>query len=238
MMTDTLLVFCVSCLAGLVYFLNRCKLQRDSLLSYPPGPAVTAMPTHDAWVQYRNWGRDYGQYSPSSKLRYVLTNISGELVYIQDRNILILNNSRIAIDLLEKRARIYSDRRVTPIMKLLVWTFQRLWIGGTLQADSERLCFSLQRCGAEFNITLTVCVFNLESVKQLLNLDWDWHHSHIPMTGAGKGSFSSKFSVKWRSIASIQISMTRFTSFCNTWLPHLGISCNIQWRMKLFKAET
>ncbi|KAF5379337.1 hypothetical protein D9757_007605 [Collybiopsis confluens] len=59
------------------------------------------MPALAPWFQYQKWGNDFG-----------------ELVYLQDRNILILNHSRVAIDLLEKRARIYSDRRVTPVMDL------------------------------------------------------------------------------------------------------------------------
>ncbi|KAE9395514.1 cytochrome P450 [Gymnopus androsaceus JB14] len=92
----------VSALLALAYvFLHRKSWRRSRSLPYPPGPKVTSMPADDAWVEYRKWGREYG-----------------ELVYIEDRNILILNDSRVAIDLLEKRARIYSDRRMTPIMKL------------------------------------------------------------------------------------------------------------------------
>jgi len=84
---------------ALIYFVLHRK--RRPTLPYPPGPKVARMPTYDAWVEYRNWGREYG-----------------DLVYIQDENILILNTSRAAIDLLEKRARIYSDRRMTQIIKL------------------------------------------------------------------------------------------------------------------------
>ncbi|KAE9383003.1 cytochrome P450 1 [Gymnopus androsaceus JB14] len=84
----------------LIYVLLNRKRQRPTL-PYPPGPTVTNMPADDAWVEYRNWGKAYGK-----------------LVYIQDRNILILNDSRVAIDLLGKRARIYSDRKMTPMMKL------------------------------------------------------------------------------------------------------------------------
>ncbi|KAF9070699.1 cytochrome P450 [Rhodocollybia butyracea] len=44
---------------------------------------------------------------------------SGDLVYIREKNTLILNNSQVAIDLLEKRARIYSDRETSLAVKLL-----------------------------------------------------------------------------------------------------------------------
>ncbi|KAE9396859.1 cytochrome P450 1 [Gymnopus androsaceus JB14] len=84
---------------ALIYFVRHRK--RRPTLPYPPGPKVARMPTYESWVVYRNWGREYG-----------------ELVYIQDWNILILNTSRVAIDLLEKRARIYSDRRMTQMNKL------------------------------------------------------------------------------------------------------------------------
>ncbi|KAJ3813269.1 cytochrome P450 1 [Lentinula aff. lateritia] len=68
---------------------------------YPPGPKIATMPTRDAWVEYREWGNNYGG-----------------LVYLPERNTLITNKSEIAIELLEKRARIYSDRAMTPIIKL------------------------------------------------------------------------------------------------------------------------
>ncbi|KAE9404644.1 cytochrome P450 [Gymnopus androsaceus JB14] len=85
---------------ALIYrvFLRR---NRPSTSSYPPGPTVTSMPIHSPWIQYRNWATEYG-----------------ELFYIQNRNILIVNNSRAAIDLLEKRARIYSDREMSAMVKL------------------------------------------------------------------------------------------------------------------------
>ncbi|KAJ4486287.1 cytochrome P450 2 Le.CYP2 [Lentinula aciculospora] len=69
--------------------------------SYPPGPRVAKMPTFDAWVKYRDWGNEYG-----------------DLIYLSEWNTLITNSAEVAIDLLEKRARIYSDRAMTPIMKL------------------------------------------------------------------------------------------------------------------------
>ncbi|KAJ3788994.1 cytochrome P450 2 Le.CYP2 [Lentinula aff. detonsa] len=68
---------------------------------HPPGPNVANMPTSDAWVKYRDWGNKYG-----------------DLIYLPRWNTLITNNAEVAIDLLEKRARIYSDRAMTPIMKL------------------------------------------------------------------------------------------------------------------------
>lgn len=42
----------------LIHWILRCK--RGSMLAYPPGPKVDSMPTHDPWVDYRDWGREFG----------------------------------------------------------------------------------------------------------------------------------------------------------------------------------
>ncbi|KAF9077346.1 cytochrome P450 2 Le.CYP2 [Rhodocollybia butyracea] len=84
----------------LLYLLAR-RHQSFQALTCPPGPKSPKMPTLDAWVQYREWGREYG-----------------DLVYIHETNMLITNSARVAVDLLEKRARIYSDREMTSVMKL------------------------------------------------------------------------------------------------------------------------
>jgi hypothetical protein len=43
---------------------------------------------------------------------------SGPLVYIQEKNLLIVNDLETALDLLERRARIYSSRQVNPMVEL------------------------------------------------------------------------------------------------------------------------
>ncbi|KAJ4485417.1 cytochrome P450 [Lentinula aciculospora] len=83
-------------------FLYRRRLQKpDVSLLYPPGPPLSDMPTFNAWVKFREWGKEYG-----------------ELVYVREGNILIINHFRVANDLLEKRAHKYSDRVVNPMMEL------------------------------------------------------------------------------------------------------------------------
>ncbi|KAF9069316.1 cytochrome P450 [Rhodocollybia butyracea] len=83
---------------ALLYFRPR---RQSFVESFPPGPESPTMPTLDSWVQYQQWGREYG-----------------DLVYIRKHNMLIINHARVAIDLLEKHARIYSDRPMTQVMKL------------------------------------------------------------------------------------------------------------------------
>ncbi|KAF9078789.1 cytochrome P450 1 [Rhodocollybia butyracea] len=84
---------------ALLYFFPQ---RRKSFVeSHPPGPKSPSMPALDAWVQYKEWGREYG-----------------DLVYIHEHNMLILNDARTATDLLDKRARIYLDRPMTNMMRV------------------------------------------------------------------------------------------------------------------------
>ncbi|KAH7878626.1 cytochrome P450 2 Le.CYP2 [Lentinula edodes] len=96
-----LLAVATLALIGLVGIYRGRRQPYTAAGSCPPGPKVAIMPTHDAWVEYKKWGNDYG-----------------DLIYLSERNTLITNKSEVAMDLLEKRARIYSDRAMTPIMKL------------------------------------------------------------------------------------------------------------------------
>ncbi|KIK57045.1 hypothetical protein GYMLUDRAFT_46664 [Collybiopsis luxurians FD-317 M1] len=91
----------VTAVLAFSYFFPR--HHNDSTLPYPPGPNVApdTMPTFDPWAQYQKWGKEYG-----------------ELVYIRETNTLILNHSHVAIDLLERRARTYSDRPGSPLLDL------------------------------------------------------------------------------------------------------------------------
>ncbi|KAE9382630.1 cytochrome P450 [Gymnopus androsaceus JB14] len=73
-----------STMLALIYFFRR--REEHSTVSYPPGPKGATMPMYDTWVEFRNWGNEYG-----------------DLVYLPGMNLLILNHSRVAIDLLEKR---------------------------------------------------------------------------------------------------------------------------------------
>ncbi|KAJ3772039.1 cytochrome P450 1 [Lentinula raphanica] len=81
-------------------FLKRRQHPNKTLL-HPPGPPASEMPAENAWIKFQQWGKEYG-----------------ELVYLQEKNILILNTSRVVNDLLEKRASNYSDRQITPMIEL------------------------------------------------------------------------------------------------------------------------
>ncbi|KAJ7367004.1 cytochrome P450 [Mycena albidolilacea] len=83
---------------------------RATRLLYPPGPKprfitgnLHEIPAESAWITYTEWGKQYG-----------------DIVHAQafGNHILILNSVKVAMELLEKRARIYSDRPALPMIPL------------------------------------------------------------------------------------------------------------------------
>ncbi|KAF8158887.1 cytochrome P450 [Mycena galopus ATCC 62051] len=80
---------------------------------FPPGPKPRFilgnfydMPTEFPWLTYAKWGKQYGDV--------VHVDVFGN-------HILILNSVKVATQLLEKRARIYSDRPTIPMVSLMGW---------------------------------------------------------------------------------------------------------------------
>jgi hypothetical protein len=84
---------------------------------YPPGPgglpyigAVLSMPKEKEWITYTLWKRKYG---PIVGLR------------VLGQNIVILNTSELASELLNNRSGIYSDRPRIPMIEMLVVVYHR-----------------------------------------------------------------------------------------------------------------
>ncbi|KAF8158964.1 cytochrome P450 [Mycena galopus ATCC 62051] len=102
-----------SILLAIVGLLRRWKT--TSRLPFPPGPKprfITGnffdIPTELSWITYAEWGKQYG-----------------DVVHVEvfGNHILILNSTKAAMELLEKRAAIYSDRPTIPMVPLLGWGF-------------------------------------------------------------------------------------------------------------------
>ncbi|KAH8094841.1 cytochrome P450 [Cristinia sonorae] len=83
--------------------------------SLPPGPKPSLlwgnlldMPYGEPWIKFREWTRTYGP-----------------LVYISlpTQPTIILGSAKAAVDLLEKRSQIYSDRLLTVMDELMSWDF-------------------------------------------------------------------------------------------------------------------
>ncbi|KAJ6585111.1 cytochrome P450 [Mycena capillaripes] len=91
------------------------KYKTASQLPFPPGPKpkfiagnLHDIPTELPWLTYTEWGKQYGEI--------VHVRVFGE-------HIVILNSLKAAVELFEKRARIYSDRPAIPMIPLMEWDF-------------------------------------------------------------------------------------------------------------------
>ncbi|KAJ7190544.1 cytochrome P450 [Mycena pura] len=100
-------------IAAYYYFVQRGK----SRLPLPPGPKklplvgnLFDMPSTFEWVKYMEWSKEY-----NSDILHL--DVAGT-------SIIVLSSTEAAIDLLEKRAAIYSDRaRLLMVNELMGWNF-------------------------------------------------------------------------------------------------------------------
>lgn len=90
---------------------------------YPPGPKkkfiignLLDLPAAYPWVAYKKLGETYGMPDSGSIIDIFLhdtqTSVIGDLISMQalGQTTIIINSEKVAIDLLEKRSRIYSSR--------------------------------------------------------------------------------------------------------------------------------
>ncbi|KAJ7147104.1 cytochrome P450 [Mycena crocata] len=86
-----------------------------SRLPFPPGPEpgfltgnLRDIPTELPWLTYTEWGKRYGEI--------VHARIFGA-------HIVVVNSAKTAVELFDRRARIYSDRPTIPMVELMEWDF-------------------------------------------------------------------------------------------------------------------
>ncbi|KAJ6483827.1 cytochrome P450 [Mycena vitilis] len=91
------------------------KYQSTPHLPSPPGPRpsfiignLRDLPLEQQWLTFTEWGKQYGDIVHASAF--------GD-------HLVILNSLKAATDLLEKRARIYSDRPSITMLPLMGWDF-------------------------------------------------------------------------------------------------------------------
>ena len=108
----------VTALVGFILWLVVRHSQRG-FRSLPPGPKGLPIVGDVFHITDRDWlaspaRRDeYGDIHTPNASRNRLIFLSGEMMYISalGKRVVIINSQRIAVDLLEKRSNIYSDRR-------------------------------------------------------------------------------------------------------------------------------
>ncbi|KAJ7147105.1 cytochrome P450 [Mycena crocata] len=91
------------------------KWKANSRLLFPPGPEprfitgnLRDIPTVLPWLTYTDWGKRYGEI--------VHARVFGQ-------HIVVINSAKVAVELFDRRARIYSDRPTIPMLPLMGWDF-------------------------------------------------------------------------------------------------------------------
>ena len=64
------------------------------------------------WLNFMKWKQEFGQLPISTIRSLVILSLSGDIIYLSaaGQPIIVLNTQKVAADLLDRRAGIYSDR--------------------------------------------------------------------------------------------------------------------------------
>ncbi|KAG2109012.1 cytochrome P450 [Suillus discolor] len=105
MSTFTVLTSLYICLAGVGVFLDYIFAKKNP--QYPPGPRglplvgnIQDIPFVKPWLTFAEWGKKYGDISH---------------VNVLGMHIFVLNSAKTAVEMLDKKSSIYSDRPVVPM---------------------------------------------------------------------------------------------------------------------------
>ena len=99
-------------------------------LPYPPGPRPLPLignlfdiPKEFSWLSYTRYSRKYGM-SNSLSWVHLTEQMTGDILsfHVFGQVIVVLNSIKSTKDLLDRRGDIYSDRPVTPIFDMYVFS--------------------------------------------------------------------------------------------------------------------
>jgi hypothetical protein len=108
-------------LAGGLIVLYTARYFTSPYRKLPPGPRgypiignVLELRSTQSWLKFAGWRKKYGQFVLSSNFldKFLTRTRLGELIYLNaaGQPIVVLNSQRVAVDLLDRRSGIYSDR--------------------------------------------------------------------------------------------------------------------------------
>ncbi|KAG2152857.1 cytochrome P450 [Suillus clintonianus] len=113
-MTLTVTWLNLLCLAGVGVYLVKQVFTKKNPAPYPPGPPglplvgnILDMPHIRPWLTFTEWGKKYGECDISH-------------VEVLGQHTMVLNSVKSAMDMLDKKSSIYSDRPVLPMAGELV----------------------------------------------------------------------------------------------------------------------
>ncbi|KAG2139587.1 cytochrome P450, partial [Suillus bovinus] len=95
-----------------IYLVKQTFVLKKNLAPYPPGPRgwplignILDMPRTKPWLTFTEWGQKYGD----------ITHIE-----VQGRHIIVLNSVKTAMEMMDSKSTLYSDRPVIPMAGELV----------------------------------------------------------------------------------------------------------------------
>ncbi|KAG1840821.1 cytochrome P450 [Suillus subalutaceus] len=107
MATLTVVTLLYVCLAGVGVYLMMQVFVKKNHAPYPPGPRglplvgnIQDIPHVKPWLTFAEWGKKYGDISH--------VNVLGQHIFV-------LNSVKTAVEMLDKKSSIYSDRPVVPM---------------------------------------------------------------------------------------------------------------------------
>ncbi|KAG1756031.1 cytochrome P450 [Suillus lakei] len=107
MLTLTDVTWGYLCLAGVGVYLAKQVFTKKNPAPYPPGPPglpfvgnVLDIPQIKPWLTFTQWGKKYGDISH---------------IEVLGRHIIVLNSVRTAMEMLDNKSTVYSDRPVLPM---------------------------------------------------------------------------------------------------------------------------
>ena len=113
-----LIYISLACSLAIAFAKHRRKLSLAQSIPFPPGPPADPIighlrhiPREYPWLTYSNWGKKWGDDN-SFRVILSLTKTLGGIIYLNvlGKSMIVINDLKIARDLMDKRGSIYSDR--------------------------------------------------------------------------------------------------------------------------------